>query len=293
MKNLLIILVFLSKVIISQELQATVTVNFEQLPSINKENLSSFQHTIEDYLNLTRFSGETWQNDKIKCTFNIFFLSAQDDRTYTAQVFIGSQRPIYKSLQNTQIISILDNSWNFQYQKNQALYFNPTLFSSLESILDYYAFLIIGMDNDSWEKMSGTPIFTKAMFIVNSSVGNKFSIGWERGSGSFNRSNLMEDILNEKYRPFRESIADYHYGLDFFATNKKAAQVKMASLINTLDQIKSKIDVRSIFVKSFFDAKHGEIINHLSDYEDLSIFNKLKVIDPPHLSKYDEVLNRR
>ncbi|MDP2303849.1 MAG: DUF4835 family protein [Ignavibacteria bacterium] len=293
MKNLLIIFLLLSKVIFSQELQATVTVNFEQLPSINKENLSSFQNTIEDYLNLTRFTNETWQNDKIKCTFNIFFLSSQDDRTYTAQVFIGSQRPIYKSLQNTQLISILDNSWSFQYEKNQALYFNPTLFSSLESILDYYAFLIIGMDNDSWEKMSGTPIFTKAMFIVNNSVGGKFTKGWEKGSGSFNRGDLMEDILNEKYRPFREAIADYHYGLDFIAINKKVGQEKMVSLIKTLDQIKSKIDVRSIFVKSFFDAKHGEIINHLADYEDLTIFRKLKVIDPPHLSKYDEVLNKK
>jgi hypothetical protein len=293
MKYLLITLLLLTKIVVSQELQATVTVNYEQLPSINKENLSSFQNTIEDYLNLTRFSGDTWQNDKIKCTFNIFFLSAQDDRTYTAQVFIGSQRPIYKSLQNTQLISILDNSWSFQYEKNQALYFNPTLFSSLESILDYYAFLIIGMDNDSWEKMSGTPIFSKAMFIVNSSVSGKYSKGWEKGSGSFNRRDLMEDILNEKYRPFREVIADYHYGLDFIASNKKVGQEKMVSLITTLDQIKSKIDVRSIFVKSFFDAKHGEIIYHLADYPDLSIFKKLKVIDPPHLSKYDEVLNNK
>lgn len=292
MKILLVILL-LSTQLFSQELQATVTVNFEQLPSINKENLQNFQQAIEDYLNLTRFSGEPWPNDKIRCTFNIFFLSATDERSYTANVFIGSQRPIYKSDQNSQIISILDNAWNFQYEKNQALYFNPTLFNSLESFLDYYAFLIIGMDNDSWEKMSGSQMFSKAMFIVNSVGGSKFSKGWEKGSGSFNRRDLMEDILNEKYRPFRESIAEYHYGLDLLRSNKKAGQEKMASLINNLDAIKSKIDVRSIFVKTFFDAKHGEIINNLADFEDVTIFRKLKTIDPPHISKYDEVLNRR
>lgn len=292
MKKFIILFAFVCRSIIAQELQASVTVNFEQLPSINKENLVTFKQTVEDYLNLNRFTGDTWDSQKIKCTFNIFFLSAPDDITYTAQVFIGSQRPIYKSLSNSQLISILDNSWNFQYEKNQSLYFNPTLFNSLASILDYYAFLIIGMDNDSWEKLGGSPQFSRGMFVVNIAAAGKFSKGWEKGSGTFNRRDLLEDLLNEKFRVFRESYADYHYGIDIMSKNRAAGQEKMVSLINTLDKIKSKIDVRSVLTKSFFDAKHGEIIQRLADYPDKTIFKKLKVIDTPHASKYDEVLNK-
>jgi len=290
MKFILGLLALLTFSLKAQELQATVTVQYENLPVINKESLVNFAQTVQDYLNSNRFSGATWNNPKIKCTFTIFFLSAADETSYLAQVFVGSQRPVYNSTKNSPMLTILDNNWSFNYEKNQALYFNPLVNNSITSFLDYYAFLILGMDNDSWEQMSGTPFFSKALDIVYISLSSKNSKGWDKSSGTYNRRDVVEDILNERYRPFREAISEYHYGIDLFEVNKNNGQKKIVSLINVLQALKSKIDLRSIFIKVFFDAKYQEIIEYLKDYPDKSIFKSLKEIDPPHAGKYDEII---
>ncbi|MDP3682359.1 MAG: DUF4835 family protein, partial [Ignavibacteria bacterium] len=92
MKFILGLLALLTFSLKAQELQATVTVQYENLPVLNKESLVNFAQTIEEYLNSNRFTGAAWNNPKIKCTFTIFFLSAADEVSYSAQVFIGSQR---------------------------------------------------------------------------------------------------------------------------------------------------------------------------------------------------------
>ena len=48
--------------------------------------------------------------------------------------------------------------------------------------------------------------------------------------------------------------------------------------------------IKSVFVKSFFDAKYSEIIDYLRAYPDDSIFTKLKQVDPSHAGKYNELL---
>jgi hypothetical protein len=288
MKKVIILLLMLTKVGINQELKATVTVKYDNLPVINKESLINFAQTVSDYLNNTKFTGEAWNNPKVECTFNIFFQSASSLTGYVAQVFVGSQREIYKSLKKSPMLIIMDNNWSFVYEKNQSLYYNPNVFNSLTSFLDYYAYLIIGMDNDSWDKLSGTPLFTKASNLVNQGINSGNSTGWDRGSG-YNRRDLVEDLLNDKYRTVREAAYEYHYGLDYFAKNKAIGQQKMANIAIVLNSIKSKIDARSIYVRTFFDAKAGEIVEYLKDYSDkINIFKLLKAIDPPHISKYDE-----
>lgn len=292
MKKVVFISFLFVRFLFPQELQATVTVNFEKLPSYNKEYLIGFEQVISDYLNNTKFTGDNWQVPRIKCTFNIFFMSASDETNYSAQVFIGSQRQIYKTENYSPIVTIMDNTWNFTYERNQTMYFSPMEFNSLKSFLDYYAFIIIGMENDSWEKLSGTPSFSKAMDIVNLSFNYRNAKGWDKGSGSFNRRDLVEDLLSEKFRPMREAIYEYHYGLDYYPKNPKAGLEKITGFVKTMNSLKSKIDARSVFAKSFFDAKHGELIDYLKNLPDKEeLFKILKAIDPPHAGKYDEAQN--
>ena len=102
---------------------------------------------------------------------------------------------------------------------------------------------------------------------------------------------MVEDLLNEKYRPFREAIADYYYGLDYFGKNKETGQKYIVKLVDELVNLKKKIDLTGVFVKVFFDAKCGELINRLKSYPDKTVFEKLKKIDPSHLAKYDEAMS--
>jgi len=273
----------------AQELDATVTVSIEKLPVQNQEFMVNFQQLVTDYLNQNRFTGSDWNAPRIKCTFNIYLQSASDEMNYTAQIFLGSQRDIYKRDKKSPMLTIMDNGWSFLYERNQPMVFNPMQFNSVASLLDYYAYIIIGMESDSWEKLGGTPFFSRAYDITNLAASSRYSSGWERGGGAFNRRDLVEDLLAEKYRPMREGIYDlYYYGLDVQFKDVNRGRNKIADFVMMMDALRGKIDARSVFVKSFFDAKHSEIIENLKEHPNWTELVKvLKAVDPPHSGKYE------
>ena len=284
----------------AQELNATVNVDYQNLPVVNKESLGKFAGDVQTYLNTTKFSNQDWRYDKINCNFNISISSAADEVTYTAQVVVNSQRKIYKSREFSLMLRVFDNNWNFTYEKNQSFYYNPQVFNPVTSLLNYYAYVIIGLECDSWEKLSGTNYFAKAYDMVNMGSTTSYSTGWVTAAGAFNRKDFVDDLTIERFRPAREAFADYHYAIDMYAQKNnnpakkdvyiKAAQDKIVGFINTIQAMKAKSDVRSLYLKMFFDAKHLEIIDRLRGYKDKEIFKVLKNIDPPHTTKYDEAM---
>ncbi|MCU0364980.1 MAG: DUF4835 family protein, partial [Ignavibacteriaceae bacterium] len=289
MKYTVLFLLFLSSLAIAQELNCRVEVNYQNLPVNNRELLTDFAGVIENYMNTTRFTNVDW-GQKIDCSLSIFFTGASSDVDYSAQIVIVSQRPIYKSTKNSPILTVNDGQWQFKYQKGQALYPNQTTFDPLTSFLDYYANIIIGMDSDTFEPAGGTPYFKRAQDIVNLGSNSGSSLGWQSSSATYSRWGLVNDILSATYSFFRNSIFDYHYGIDVFSQNKQLGQPKIESLVNVLWVMYEKLgSINSVYVRTFFDAKHGELIDYLSDYPDPEIFSKLKKIDPPHSSKYDAV----
>lgn len=289
-KTIFLILIGAS-VCYSQELNCRVDVNFENLPVNNRELLTDFDSVIESYMNTTRFTNDNWDGLKIDCSMSIFFLNAANEIDYTAQIVVVSQRPIYQSTKNSPMVTINDGQWSFQYQKGQALYPNQTTFVPLSSFLDFYANIIIGFDWDTWEEFGGTKYFQRAQDIINLGAASSNAQGWQSSSSAYNRWGLVNDIFAEKYSRFRSSIFDYHYGIDIYGKNKSQGQQKIASLINTLFEMwETEGGIKSVFVKTFFDAKFGEIIDYMKDYHDLSIFDKLKKIDPPHAARYEGVM---
>lgn len=293
MKRALLIITFImiSVLLKAQELDATVVVNYEQLPVASKERLENFKNQVQDYLNNTKFTRGNWEGDRIKCSFNIFFISSSDETTYLAQLVVTSQRPIEGTERNSLMLNILDNAWNFKYEKNQAMYFNQTDFDPLVSLLDYYAYIIIGFDMDSYYKLGGSEYFSKALEITIRGANSQFAEGWQSKSTLYNRRGLAENLINAKYQQFRTDYFDYHYnGLDLFESEPETAMKNIVKLIKNLEKVRDQIDSRSVLLKVFFDAKAGEIVEYLKNYPDKSIFETLKKIDAPHISKYDEVL---
>lgn len=292
MKTIFSLIFLVYSVSFGQELNCKVTVNYESIPVVNRELLADFAQTIEDYMNKTKFT-DKWDGDKIECALTIFFTGASSEINYSAQAVVTSQRPIYNSTKNSLMLSINDAQWSFVYEKNQTLYATQSIFDPLTSFLDYYAYVIIGFDLDSYEELSGSTYFTKAFDIVNLGATSGFRIGWEKSSSSYSRRGLVEDLLNEKFRFFREAYFNYHYnGLDLFTDKRQAAFKNIVKLIDVLDMMRTKVDINSVLIKTFFDAKSGEIIEYLKTYPDKSIFNKLKKIDPPHALKYDDAVKK-
>jgi len=108
MKRYLFILFFLAFCTdaFSQELQAIVSVNLENITTDDRLNWETFKQDVEAYLNAyswtTNFSGE-----KIHCQFNFNILPSG------VQIFVQSKRPLYKSTESTVMARFLDANISF------------------------------------------------------------------------------------------------------------------------------------------------------------------------------------
>jgi hypothetical protein len=290
MKYFLLIFIFSFCVGLAQELNCKVTVNMEKLQSAARDPLVSFQKTVEDYLNKTKFTPDKWEGGKIECSMNILFQTAENPN-YSAQVIVSSQRPLYKSTNNSLMLNVNDGSWRFTYQKDQALNSNQSIYDPITSFMDYYANVIIGLDADSYDKLGGARCFSKALDLVNLGATSAFSDGWQNSSASFSRRGLVEDLMSEKYRSFREAFYEYHYnGLDVFNWNQDIAVKNMAKLVFAIDNIRAKSDINTVLMKVFFDSKNGEMADYFKVYSNRDIYKTLKKIDPAHNKKYDDAL---
>jgi len=285
----------------SQELDPTVDVNFDKVNSDARDRLSNFKNEVTDYLTKTRFTNENIVNDirnkpyKIKCNFQIFFTTSVGFDYYEAQVVVTSQRSIYHSLTNygtektSPVMKIKDETWQFNYIKGQAMQHDDLKFNTLTSFLDYYAYMIIGFDDDSWEQKLGTKRFQKAQDVVNLALANQVTAGWSDNTlTKASRNTYTLELLNSKYDNFRKAVWIYHFaGIDSIYWNKRGALERMVQALEIIGQMR-KTEVRSFTIKEFFEAKYLEIAQSMVDYYDKTVFRRLGEIDPDHVSTYDE-----
>ncbi len=288
-------IIFSSLTAASQELDPIIDINMDGLSPDARDRLTTFQQEITDYLTRTRFTDEVIVNDvrskpyKIRCTFSIAFNSATGYDSYDAQVVVTAQRFIYKTPIYSPLLKIKDEKWQFTYIKGQSMYHDNLKFNALTSFLDYYAYLIIGIDDDSWELELGTKRFQLAQDVVNLANANSSSGGWVENSGlKASRQSYPQELLSSKYDDFRKGVWLYHFaGLDSMQYNKPKALERIAQAVDLIGKTKSVI-LKSFTIKSFFNAKYLEIAQALVDYYDKTIYRRLGEIDPDHISTYDE-----
>lgn len=293
--TILSFLLILNAAAYSQELEPTVEVNLDQLNIDARDRLINFKQDITDYYSKNKFTDELIVSDlrgkqyKIKCTFQFFFTAATGFDSYDAKVFIGIQRYVFKSQNFSTLIRFLDDKWSFNYTKGQSLYRDDLKFNSLTTFLDYYAFMIIGIDDDSWESELGTKRFQKAQDMVNLAVANGSPTGWVDNSiTKVSRSKFPQELLNAKYHDFRKAFWTYHFaGIDSLQWNKRQSLEKMAQAIEMIGKVK-KSEIRSFIIKAFFDTKFQEIAQSMVDYYDKTIYRRLSEIDPDHITTYEE-----
>ncbi|MFA6467452.1 MAG: DUF4835 family protein [Bacteroidota bacterium] len=275
------------------QVECDVSVNFDQV-SAAKEKLVHFERDVENYINSQKWSTDDLGGEKIKCTINIFFTSASDGNSYKAQAFIGSSRPIYvgkdRSSKNTPMLRIFDDKWDFVYVDGQPLFRNEAIYDPLTDFLDFYVYLILGFDYDSYDKLSGTEYFRKAFNLCNQAPSN--ASGWDRGTGSnYSKYNLLEEILNPNNQPFREGWYSYHFkGLDLKATKPGKAYENMLFLINNIVTLKQSSNPRAILFKNFFDTKYGELAEVFKGYGDKSVYQLLIQVDQAHQTAYEDAI---
>ena len=231
------------------------------------------------------------------CTFEFNFQSSNGFDGYETQLFVVAQREIYRKnksdpIKYTTTLRILDERVNFTYLRSMQFLKNDVLFDPLLSLLNYYAYMIIGFDEDSYYPKGGTKYFQKAMDICNKLMNDKR--GWtETGGGSKpSRLQLVQELTNPRFEDFRKSYFEYHWmGLDSLALNKQNAYQYILNAIEKMSTIKKR-EIKAFNIDIFFDEKYVEIAEAFMDYGNKSIYDKLIQYDPSHQNTYEDYKKR-
>ena len=279
----------------SQELDCTVTMKQEGLPSQSIDNLTDFVNQANQYMNSYRWTNVDLGGERIKCRIDVMFTGSPRTNHYVAQAFIGSERPIFQSAgQSTAVLRLKDDKWEFDYTRGSSLVHNEMSFDPLTSFLDFYAYLTLGFDFESYKAGDGTPYFQKAADIVNRARGSgNAGPGWDITSENiYSRPQYVDEIMNAKLYDFRSAFYKYHYkGLDLLAKDDARARKNMLAALEKIGNLQEKINTRTLILKIFFETKYLEIAQTFSKDPDLTIFSRIIKIDPTHQQDYDRIRN--
>lgn len=298
MKKLLILVLIIFSVNISraQELFCTVSVNSTQISGSDKTVFEEMQKAIMEFLNNRKWTNYTYrQEEKIECTFFINITERVSDVDFKGTMQVQSRRPVFNTSYNSPMLNIVDKDISFKYIQNQALDFDDNNFySNLTSLLAYYAYMIIGIDFDSFSMKGGSQYYTKAQNIVQLAQ-NTADLGWKSFESRKNRYWLVENLLNDSYGGFRECLYLYHLkGLDDMKENMENGRT---SVISALDKMQAVVKgtPNLYFVTVFMDTKRDEIINIFSQApatDKTTVVPYLKTIDPAHSNDFNsKILN--
>jgi len=271
----------------AQEVDCTIQVNYDAVATTNRDLLANFAADLQSYVSHFNWGGGE-PTDKVKCVLNVFVQNVIGDNKYSAQVFIGSMRPKYKSDQSSAVLRIFDEYWEFTYFKDRPLNHNPYTFSDLTSFLDFYMYLIMGYDYDTYDRLGGTPLFVKAADIarMGQSSGTK---SWQPTTSSFSRTQLIEELLSPQFEPMRAASWKYHFaGIDSLSLKPERAYANIISALEAIDKVRHSVDPRNYVIKTWFDAKYLELAQIFEDYPDPSIYLKLSRIDPGNQKTYEQ-----
>lgn len=277
----------------TQELRCNVSISSTKIQGANTNLFRTMQADLYEFMNNRKWTDHVYAMDeRIEC--NIFI---QLDEQISSDEFKGSmtvqlRRPVFNSSYETTLLNIKDKDFQARYVEFQPLEFNETSNqNNLTSLMAFYAYVIIGMDYDSFSPEGGTEYFQKAQQIVNNAQ-NSREPGWKAYESERNRYWLVENLLNRSYAPFRQCIYRYHrMGLDQMSDRVEEGRMEMAESLKLIQRVfRSRPSL--YILQIFFDAKADEMVNVFTgSYPDeknrvLAILNE---VDPSNGSKYEKI----
>ncbi len=294
-KCFVIILLITTTAVSAQELNAVVTVNVgPKVQTTDRNVFRDMKTAFQQFLNSRKWTNDVYQpHEKINCSILININDMPAIGVFSASVQIQSVRPVFNSNYTTLLLNFADRDWEFEYLESQPLEYNDnTYINNLTSMLAFYAYLVIGMDYDSFSELGGTPYFQKALMVVNNAQSANRP-GWQSLGSNRNRYWIIENLLSPQMTDVRKAMYSYHrLGLDTFdKTPDKSRQVILAGLKN----IKKARDVNplAILIISFFDAKSKELANIFSDGQlpvRREAYDVITAMDPSNQAVYGKII---
>ena len=249
-----------------QELNCKVIVNADQVQTSDRGIFKDMERGIANFMNTRKWTADTYKNyERINCSIFLNISRMPSIGSFVASAQVTVARPVFNTNYETVLFNFADREWEFEYIESLPMEYNDnTYINNLTSMLAYYAYIIIGMDADSFAERGGDQYFQKALMVVNNAQSSNRP-GWQSIGSNRNRYNLIENINNPQMLELRKNTYKYHrLALDTF---DKTPDESRQTVLTVLKNVKNvwQIYPNSIFVISFFDTKANELVNIFSE----------------------------
>ncbi len=281
----------------AQELNATVQVNAPTITGIDKKVFETLKTSITEFLNNRKWTDDAFLNqERIECTFMINFQSMPSQGVFNGTIQVQARRPVFGTSYNSPLINYLDADFNIVYQENTPLDYNDqTDMGNLTSVLAYYAYIVIGLDYDSYSNNGGTIYLNKAQNIVNFCQ-SEVEKGWKAYESTKNRYWYIDNLLDPQFKGVREANYKFHrLGLDIMSEKADDGRKVITNCMELVyNAFKNKPG--SFLFKIYFDTKADELVNIFSNGlpdEKSKVVAYFNEMDPANGSKYQKISGGR
>ena len=277
----------------AQELEAKVVVNHQKIQGTNTSVFTTLQESITEFMNTRKWTNAQYATrEKIVCSFNLIVNEYSDDGRFACNLMVQSNRPVYNASYNTTVFNFNDVAVNFNYIEHDKLEFADEMIdNNLTAVLAYYAYLIIGLDMETFALKGGTDILHKAENVVNNAqmIGED---GWKAFGDSKNRHALVNDYMNGAMEPYRQLMYDYHRkGLDEMAQNAERGRSNITTSLTLLEKARQEKSM-SALPQLFTEIKKDELLGIYSKgttKEKEEVVRILSYVNPSYTSDWEEM----
>lgn len=248
----------------AQELNAKITINHNQVQGTDVSVFDDLEQNLTQFINDRQWTSLQFQkNERISCNFNITVTKYDNSsNVFTCKALIQANRPVYNSAYTTTIYNNTDNDFNFEYAQFDQLQFNEeNVDNQLTALIAYYAYLIIGINLDTFAPNGGEDILQRCMNLTNNSQNLNYP-GWSAFDNDRNRFAIINDYLDGAMAPFRQLQYDYYrQGLDEMASNVERGRTNVTTALeNDLKKCHEDKPLSS-WPKIWTDYKKDELAN--------------------------------
>ena len=248
----------------AQELDARISINHSQVQGTDASVFDDLEQNLTRFVNERQWTSmQFYKNERIQCSFNITVTKYDKaSNVFTCKAVVQANRPVYNASYTTTLYSNTDNDFNFEYAQFDQIQFNEEqVDNQLTALMAYYAYLIIGLDLDSFAPMGGEDVLQQCMNLTNNAQNLNYP-GWKAFDSSRNRFAIINDYLDGAMKPFRQLQYDYYRnGLDVMATNADRGRAAITTALEE-DLKKAHADrPLSLLPQIWTDYKRDELAN--------------------------------
>ncbi len=253
MKVLLIIAIS-AGISFAQVLNVTASVEYGHLPDDEQETLVNLAEKIEQYFNSYEWVDDEYETDVV-CNIKVIIETVQKktfEKIYKTQFLISSE-----SGEN-----FYDKVWEFPYEDSFPLNHSKGMFDPMTHFLDFYAFMVLAGELDTYGLLLGTPLYDKALDIASQGVLSDYARGWS------SRNEELQKITHIRTRPLREAKPDFFEALYLYDEGNYIEAYKYAKRVFTAISKVQDNQPNNRYLRIFFEAHYKELAKLFSGKHD-------------------------